>query len=229
MKTEHKDQQLSAFVDDELAGADVEDLYRDLQDDAALRSELAEIQGLKNLIRHAYEDVAPEPVAAPRRRPIAWRTTASAATLLLCVVAGWLAHSLLSPMDAPALAAPTVAAAADRVVVHVDKSDARSWKTALDTVEQLLNADGGHNTKVELLTNAGGIDLLRRGTSPYAARIESLAQRYPNLAFIACATGMQRLQEQGVDVQLLAPAQTAPSALEHVVERLTSGWSYRKI
>lgn len=229
MNTEHTDQRIHAFVDDELTHGEVENLYREMRDDPALRAEAAEIQGLKRLIRRAYDEDAPEAMAPASYSYCTWRTAASAAALLFCALIGWAAHALYTPIDAPTLAMAPAASIGDRVLLHVDKADPASWDAALNTAEQLLRADTGRNTHVELLTNAGGIDLLRRDTSPFAPRIEAMARRYPNLAFVACASAIQHLADEGVDVKLLQPAQTTPSALDRVVERLTSGWRYQKI
>ena len=56
-----------------------------------------------------------------------------------------------------------------------------------------------------------------------------LAAKYPELAFIACASGLEKLRKQGLDTHLLQGVSTAPSAVEHVAEKVSQGWRYIKL
>jgi intracellular sulfur oxidation DsrE/DsrF family protein len=225
-------EQLQALIDGELGPDDAERVFRDIRRDPDLQAELAELQQLKHLVRSAYADVGPDPVPAlrsGRRR----RYGAVAVLAVSCLTLGWAARDLMfvqpeQPVAAIGLPADRAApyAADDRVLVHLDKPDPSSWENALDSVERLLSEDRARAARVELLVNAEGIGLLRAGSRPYTERVRELARRYPNLTLFACARGIQRLHEKGVEVRLIDRAHTAPSALEHVVDRLHRGWRY---
>ena len=78
----------------------------------------------------------------------------------------------------------------------------------------------------------GGIDalrMLRAGYSPYSDRVRQLQERYFNLTFLACKDAIDHIRElEGADsdVSLLPDVETTPSALEHILERLSEGWVY---
>lgn len=225
-------ERLQALIDGELGHDEARAVFEQMRDDGQLRAEWADLQELKYLVRSAFDDVNVEAestrtVVGPRRR-----LGAIAAAVMLCLGAGWVAHDLLAPSARPEFAAaepatPMAVVAADQpVLIHLDEPDSTHWQAALDAVEGLLAEQASRPAKVELLVNGGGIGLVDVGRTPYSDRIRQLVQRYPNLALIACSKGMQRLKEQGIDVRLIDEAQTASSALEHVVERLNQGWRY---
>ncbi len=231
MSTNATTDELHALIDGELGPEEAERVLQDLRDDPLLQAELAELQKLKYLVRHAYADAGVS-MPPPQPRALWRRVPAVAAIVMVCLTAGWVARDLWIAQPGQRIAASEaidqglVATADEPVLIHLDKPDPASWQGALDTVERLLREDPSHSARVELLVNAGGIPLLKAGGTPYTDRIQELARRNPNLALFACARGMQLLRDKGMDVQLLDDAHTAPSALEHVVDRLTKGWRY---
>lgn len=244
MNAQSTTERLQALLDGELDPDDAERVFRDIERDPDLRAELAELQRLKYLVRSAYADIGVESAPTPRAEGRG-RYGAMAVAVVLCLTVGWLARDLMVDRSGQRLVAavppvePAVARVAggagdraasaatdDRVLIHLDKPDPSSWQAALDSVERILSEDTARASKVELLVNSGGINLLQAGSAPYTERVRELARRYPNLTLFACARGMARLREKGVEVHLIDQAHTAPSALEHVVERLNQGWRY---
>ena len=56
-----------------------------------------------------------------------------------------------------------------------------------------------------------------------------LIKRYDNVRFIACSKGLQRLREQGHDVRLIEGVSANEPAADHLIQRLTEGWTLVKI
>jgi len=230
------EQQMSAFVDGELDDAEKTRVFEQAERSAEVDARLCEYRKLKELLRHAYaQPPRPEP-----RRPFgagkgatSLRLVAGLALLAIGSVAGWIAHGPIGPdattaarMEQPvAGSATTVAAQADRLLLHVASSDPASLEAALDLADRAIAEGSG--TQVEVVANEGGLDLLREDVTPFAGRIAELADR--DVLFFACSTAIQRLRDKGVDVRVVPQANVRFSALDRVVLRLQEGWRYQKI
>ena len=83
--------------------------------------------------------------------------------------------------------------------------------------------------ELEVIANAGGLDLFREEASPYAMRIQQLSEQYPNVKFIACTNAIERLREKGIEPHLIKSVHRGPTALDQVVKRMNDGWTYIKI
>ena len=96
MKHEISDEQLNAFIDDELDAADRERVLTAVAVDGALAQRACALRLLKEQVRHAYA----EPPAAPsRQRPARpWRALAMALMLAGAAVGGWIARDQVGPM-----------------------------------------------------------------------------------------------------------------------------------
>ena len=71
--------------------------------------------------------------------------------------------------------------------------------------------------------------MLRAGYSPYAQRVRELQERFFNITFLACKDAIDHIRElegPGSEVKLLPDVDVTPSALEHILERLSEGWVY---
>ena len=118
--------------------------------------------------------------------------------------------------------------------MHLNTSDLTKVKEALDTAEELLRtyAETNQQAEMEIVANAGGLDLLRVSQSAYAERVQDLQNQYLNVHFLACQTAMDRLRrEQGIDISgdLLPGVGVTPSALDQILDRLREGWVYIKV
>lgn len=238
MTPEPSDERLNAFIDGELTPADAEDLLQRLRTDAALRERVGQLRLTQQLVRHAY------PAAPPRRRAESspasnpWRW-ATAASLVLGGVLGWLAHGRDAALSDPSAPFDKLAAQVrrndaglvDHVVLHVSSASRQAGRAVLDRAEGLLEAarQTGRPVAVEIVANSGGLDLLRQDTSAWAPRIAALRASYPSLTLVACGQTAQRLRDEGTAVRLLAGATEATSALDEIVLRMQQGWAYVRI
>lgn len=157
--------------------------------------------------------------------------------LVLGLSGGWLAHDRVDqPPVVDRLAGlpsgyqpVTLSERVDtqRVLLHLDSSDPAHLSASLDVAERMVRSRS--QGQVELVVNSLGLDLLRQDRSPEQARIEHLAERYPNLAFVACGQTVARLLREGQHVVLVPEARMASSAINEIMSRMRQGWVYVKM
>lgn len=235
------DEFLNAFVDNQLDEAEKSQAFDAIEHNDALKERVCELRGLKEQLRHAYEH-PPVLVKATtkKRRFDAYPLQALAACLLLCIggASGWFANTWAGMGDENKLTnllqtvqRNNAGAESQKFIVHVSSSNPARLKTALDATENLLEnqQQSSKNIQVEIVTNAGGLDLLRTDASPYAQRVSQLQAKYPNLYLVACGQTIKKLEGKGVQVQLLPHTGVATSALDQIALRLKEDWSYIKV
>jgi len=230
---------INAYVDGELAAEERDHLLEDMASDAGLRAEICAQRTLKEQVRAAYDDLPAPKRGTPRRYAGSpWQQCLAAGLLLvLGLSGGWLAHDRVDQPPAvdrlaglPSGYQPvTLSERVDtsRVVLHLDSSTPERLSASLDLAERL--AQSRAQGQVELVVNSLGLDLLRQDRSPERARIARLAERYPNLAFVACGQTVSRLVREGQQVTLLPQARMATSAINEIMARMRQGWVYVKV
>lgn len=231
---------LNAYVDDELGALEREQVMLAIEEDNALKNQACEIGALKNMVRHAYAHATPPASSSRQSHHNRRQAIAACCLLLIGITLGW-SVQLLQQTDAPTAAptqklthnqhAPATAAQAERVLLHIDSAQPQIMKTGLDQAEAMLRQAKQNNAPLQLavLANNGGLNLLRADTSPFTARLQELQTRYTNLELIACRQSVERLQQQGVDVQLVQGAHSNSTAIDTVAQRLSDGWHYIKV
>lgn len=225
MKHDISDEQLNAFIDDELDATDRERLLAAVAVDGGLAQRACAMRLIKEQVRHAY---AEPPATSSRQQPVRpWRALAMTLMLAGAVLAGWIAR------DQAGVGNDAIARKPDtgHVMLHLAAWDEQRARIALDDAEGLLRTarESGRPIELELVANAGGLDLLRAGISPHADRIARLRADYANLQFVACGQTVERLRERGIEVRLLPGTRVASSALDQIVLRMSQGWSYVRI
>lgn len=247
-------ERLNAFIDGELDAAEKDEVFEALGNDATLSHQICELRQLSELVRHAYDNPPEsEKYCKPEPRRMSMWGRAATATLLvgLGTLLGWEGHQPPAEQTAAPgihamywdkdrsfqntdLSKVTSQRGAKRVIVHLNTSSAAKFDKALDTAERLLEtyADSEQGAEVEVVANASAIKMLRTGYSPYAKRVHALQERYLNLTFLACKDAMdhvRELEDLKTDVTLLPDVDVTPSALEHILNRLSEGWVYINI
>ena len=232
-------EELNAFVDNELDSDERADLIKDIGRHEMIARQLAELYQLKNLVALSYRDPPLPSDRGPNvvRRPLAVRALAASLLLSLGISGGWVAQQNLAAHDAPRFSelahsdARGELAATDKLVMHINALDDQRVQRVLDTAEQLLRKRHAEHRpmQIEVIANESGLGVLR-ADSPYAGRIAQLYSAHDgNISFKACGIAMAIAREdEGREVQLLPEAKPVDAALEQILRRLKSGWSYAK-
>jgi intracellular sulfur oxidation DsrE/DsrF family protein len=232
------DEQLNAYIDDELEFEERKQVFEQLEQDQHLTHEAQELRQLRAMLRHAYRNPPPAPNRAafnPGTR-LSLKGLAAGSLLALGVMTGWYGNEQLMDNAEVVVAnnavhVNTVAATNGSLLLHISSNDPARMELALDYAEQQLAAhrDSDKPFRVEVLANDGGIEMLRRDTSPFPRRIEAMLRDYDNVSFLACANALRKLRESGVMVELLPGTQSDHSAINEIVKRLEGGWRYLKV
>lgn len=220
---------IHAYLDGELSHQARDAFLLDMGKDPALRAECIELRNLKDLVRHAYDGVeAPRREVIdsnhPRKRLAAFGV-AAALLISLGFSGGWLANRLNTSPPQQVAAAEQ----APRILLHIATAEPAKMQATLDRAESLLEQYREQGVQIEVVANSEGLDLLRADGSPYGQRVMAMMAEHEELQFIACGTAIRRLERAGVDVVLLPRTDTAPSAVEHIIERIREGWTYIKV
>jgi len=235
------DEELCAYIDDELDFEERTRVVEQLEQNDDLTREAQELRQLQAMLRHAYRTPPPAPKHHKKGNGSHHTLNALAAGLLLTVgaVTGWYGNEQLTgntqtePLAFEhAAQLNTAAAAQENLLLHISSNDPAKMEAALSYAEQALANAQRHNNKafrLEVVANDGGIEMLRRDTSPYPQRIEKLLKQYHNVSFLACANALRKLHERGVKVELLPGTRSDHTAIDEIINRLEGGWRYLKV
>lgn len=237
------DETLHAFIDGQLDVADSEALTARLQADPALAQRVCGLRSLKSMMQLAYAAPPAARASAQRRaggQPMLQRCAFGCLFLLLGLSAGWVLRGLgpesnaarpLAALEGYQLVSLAQQPDPARIVLHLDSDDPARMEAVLDRAEALLDeADRqGRPIQLEVVANSLGINLMRAGVSPHAARIARMTERHANLHLVACSQTIARITGQGQKVELLPVARVAPTAIGEIVSRLQQGWTYVRV
>jgi intracellular sulfur oxidation DsrE/DsrF family protein len=240
MDTHFSDEQLQAFVDDEIDLAERAEIMEAVRHDEELACRICELLQIKDSVRLAYRE--PEMPEGGLRlwknewhRQLSFRAAAALLVFALGAVTGVVLQST-GTLPTPQLVSSlgkTEAIQQDlkRLVIHISTDESERLDQALDEAEELLASYRDHPEQVQLevVANTKGLTLLRSDTSPYPDRIRRLAEQFNNISFLACSRTIEKLRMRGIDVHLLPEAQVIPGALEEIVDRLQEGWVYIRV
>lgn len=228
------EQMLGAFVDGQLDATNSALVLAAMDRDTRIRDQVYELRRAKDLIKLGFGDaVPPRPVVADRR--IGWRREASAlaASLALLVVGSgaWSFGYYCSEQQLAKVSSDVISPGqqqAEKVVLHLSDANPAHFAAALDYVEQFISNNEGQGGQIEVIANAGGLDLVRVGVSPFEDRVRKILAEHGNVQFLACANALHNLQEAGVDAEIIGDIDSHGTAVDLIVDRLQSGWRYVK-
>lgn len=237
------DPRVHAFIDGQMDAEEKRRFLQELAGDAKLQEQVCQLRGLKEYVGHAYEiQELPGKSGQACRSGRHIVKTGMAAMLLLGFgfTLGWLSHGQHSSLGQSAAFEAEIAAYNDdvdralaqtqeRILLHIGQADHAKFEDVLDQAERLLRTYREKNIRVEVIANAGGLDLVRQDASPYAARIREMMMDHDNLRFVACANAIEQLRHEGVETILVENTKVAPSAVEHIIDRIHEGWVYIKV
>ena len=233
------DEQLQAFVDDEIELSERAEMMEAIHQDDDLACRVCELLQIKDSVRLAYREPE-QPVHSGKRWKTAYRTRTSfqAAAAVLIFAVGTMTGMMMQTQKISPAGTTSPLAAVDsanqqlkRVVLHISTAQTERMEQALDDAEQLLASYKEHPelVQLEVVANAEGLKLLRADTSPYPERIRRMALQFNNISFLACNRAIEKLRMNGIEVNLLPEARVIPGALEEIVDRLQQGWVYIRV
>jgi intracellular sulfur oxidation DsrE/DsrF family protein len=224
---------LHAYVDGELADPEKRRLLVRMENDESLRQRVCELRSTKEWIKFAFEGetapTRPLPVerASVRDMPML-RVAASLLLMVFAFGAGWLGHSL-QEQGPQQLALEASGADMRHVILHISDSDEARFSNVLARAEEILQQYQEPGVQVEVVANAGGLDMMRRVSSSHTDSIKRMIADYDNVRFVACSLGLKKLQERGLDTALIDGVHSDQAAADHLIQRLTDDWTYIKI
>lgn len=231
------DEMINAYADGELQGSEKAEFEAALLSDVELQRTLDGINLVKEQLRHAYQKV--DMPAKTQHKSVNRRVASYVGFLILAFSGGWISGDMLHDSKTAVVQAELLAQQQmkegiedqGKFILHVGIHDNKKFKRTLDKAEALMASykNDQQSIELEVIANAGGLDLFREGASPYAERVKELSKQYPNIKFIACTNAIERLREHGIEPNLINTVHKGPTALDQVVMRMNEGWTYIKI
>lgn len=222
---------LHAYVDNELDLKARRHTLMRIETDADIRQQVCELQRTKEWVKFAFAGERAPTRSLPgecESGPRGLRVAASILVLIGAFAGGWLTHSVWHPAtqlaDRGALAQD-----ARHVILHIGESNEARFSALLAKAQRILEVYDAAGVQVEVVTNAGGLDLVRTASSRHSAQIRALIQRFDNVRFIACSKGLERLKSNGQSVELIEGVLSEEPAADHLIRRLTEGWTLLRI
>jgi uncharacterized protein len=118
-----------------------------------------------------------------------------------------------------------------RVAVQVDVNDPAVMNLALNNVSNVVQHyhEVGEKVDIEVVAFGPGLHMLRDDTSPVKARIKSMTETIPYLAFAACGNTRDNdnmTKAEAKDVPLIPQARVVKAGVVRLMELQEQGWSY---
>ena len=219
--------QLNAYLDGELSLQECLEVEKALETNVTLRKQFEQMKSLKKKVLTAYEDI-PEPKTEPNNKaakPVWFFPSAIAASMFLGLIIGgtFFKGTVEQNYLLPAINQEVAA----NYLVHIDSDNPEKQIQAIQEIEMLLET-GGPSTKVDLISNYKGVGLFDVNNKNNA-ELTRLLNTYDNLTLFACKRALERAKKNGHAVQLMPQVEHEQPAIDAVVERLNSGWRYKKI
>lgn len=116
-----------------------------------------------------------------------------------------------------------------RLAVQVDVNDPALMNLALNNVGNVAQhyKEIGQPVEIEVIAFGPGLHMLRDDTSPVKARIKSMNETMPQIAFSACGNTRDNMtRAEAKDIPLLSEAKVVKSGVVRLMELQERGWSY---
>jgi hypothetical protein len=116
-----------------------------------------------------------------------------------------------------------------RLAVQVDVNDAAIMNLALNNVSNVAQhySEIGQKVEIEVVAFGPGLHMLRDDTSPVKARIKSMSETMPQLAFSACGNTRENMtRAEAKEIPLIPQARVVKAGAVRLMELQEQGWSY---
>ena len=226
---------LTAFVDNQLDAANREAVIKAMDEDESVRQHVYELRKAKDLIKLSFSEATPSKTCPKNfMRPLRNRCLARVAAAFIIFTVGLSAgvtgHNYYNNENHLSVANLTSLTQQqdENIILHIDESDPHQFEITLAYTEQFLKKHKKNGkARIEVVANAGGIDLLREDF-PLNKKVMGMMDDYDNITFIACTNAINKLRSQGINPAMIKDVQTDTAALTHIINRLSTGWTYIK-
>lgn len=233
------EEMLNAYLDNELDEKDARFIDYQIKNNVQLQHRVEQLQDLKLKIRASYASVSPpahHKIRQAKQKHVFSAGLAASLTLVAGLASGWYSHGYFNSFSTHSeyllgVKLDNLKPEDNKIIIHLAKNDIALFDQALTKAETLLtrfdtlNQDG----KIHVLANSYGMDLLRKGKSPYQKRIISMMKNHENIKFVACENTIKRLKATGKSVDLLPGVKVHGPVINEIVAGLKNGWTYMKI
>jgi uncharacterized protein len=116
-----------------------------------------------------------------------------------------------------------------RLVIQVDVNDPAVMNLALNNVSNVAQhySEIGQKVEIEVVAFGPGLHMLRDDTSPVKARIKSMSETMPQLAFSACGNTRENMtRTEAKEIPLVSQAKVVKAGVVRLMELQERGWSY---
>jgi intracellular sulfur oxidation DsrE/DsrF family protein len=116
-----------------------------------------------------------------------------------------------------------------RLAVQVDANDPKVMNLALNNVVNVAQYYGekGEEFQIEIVAYGPGLTMLRDDTSPVKARIKSIKESIPDVAFAACGNTIESMEKrEGKKIPIVKQATVVKAGVVRLMELQEQGWSY---
>jgi intracellular sulfur oxidation DsrE/DsrF family protein len=236
------DDHLNLFIDEELDTDELNEIRQAVMEDKELRERVCQLKAVRELVGYAYSDVPGpdyESQQVNKSYSMFGKAIAASVTLVIGVFLGWETYHF-SPQSSDEVSAENTFqyvanhVAVDhsnrKIILHIDSGDLQVVNAALNEADHLLATYKKANVpmKLDVITNKGGINMLRPGVSPYVARIQKMIQD-EDVSFFACERSVAKAHKrEGVEIKLIPGVEADKSARDLIPDRLEKGWVYIK-
>jgi len=235
------DDKLNLFIDDQLDAEEMEEIRQALLDDKEMRERVCQLKAVRELVAYAYTDVPKSRHQSEDERSSSfmWRSMAASVVLAAGVLLGWMTYGY-SPSAFNAVSADNafqyVANYVQpdekerRIVLHIDSGDIGIVNAALKEADHLVTTYRKANIpmKLDVVTNKGGINILRQDMSPYIGTIRKMITE-DGVTFYACQRSVEKAhKKEGANIDLINGVKADKTARQIIPERISRGWVYIK-
>ncbi len=223
------DELLNSFIDGQITDEERHEILELLERDKVLAARVCEFQRVKQRVKLAYDQIPTSHLSETAVQKSSYFPRIAAAVAIFClgILLGTVGlNQIQQVQQSQSLAAHD---ATTKVLVHLTTSDSESGLNTLTNLENMLQEyrERGQNIRVEVVANGHGIDLLRQGTTPFAALIARLTEEYKNLSFAACKNTIDQIQiTSDEEIDLIPQAKLIDSGIVEVIQRQQQGWTY---
>jgi intracellular sulfur oxidation DsrE/DsrF family protein len=230
------DQVLEAFVDAQLDAQTCEIIINEMHNNPQIREHVYRLRRSKDLLKLGFATATAPSEKQKRNADSFWQPYSL--TMVACVAALFISVSSAvlgyyfarqATPNINNMAQLQTSESTQRILLHISDADKKHFSAALSYAENFLTKHESSGGQIAVVANAGGLDLMRSGVSPYEKQIIQMMKAHDNVYFIACANSIRALRDKGIKFKLINHVQVDKPAMDQIIEYVKDGWTYKKV